>query len=125
MNILVIDDDKQCVDSLTSALRLAGFDAVGYETPALAIAAFDPRTIDAVITDFHLPGIKGDEVVKRIHALDKNTPVIIITGYPDKKLERLSMKAGAHTFFRKPLDIEKIIDTLTQLSAPPPQNRFK
>lgn len=112
LNVMVIDDDWACLQSLDSALTLNGFNVQGFVSPSRAIHQYDPNSVDAVITDFHFPKMKGTEVVKAIHRKKDDAPVIVITGDQDKHIETISLQTGASAFFRKPLEINKIIATL-------------
>jgi DNA-binding response OmpR family regulator len=109
MNIMLIDDDPECLESLNSALRLNGFNVRSFDSPEQAIIEYDPGNIDVVITDYHFPVVKGTEILKEIHRKKPHTPVIIITADQEKDIETVSLEAGAYAFFRKPLNIEAII----------------
>ncbi|MCP5103250.1 MAG: response regulator [bacterium] len=116
VNVMVIDDDKECLRSLKSALRLNGFNVRGFISPKRAIRHYNPQAVDAVISDYHFPKMKGTEVIKAIHQTKNDAPVIIITGDREKQVETLCFQAGACAFFRKPLDIEQVIATLEGIS---------
>lgn len=116
MNIMLIDDDLECLDSLSAALRLNGFNVRVFPAPQQALQNYDPSNTDAVITDFHFLAMKGDDVIKKIHGNKNNTPVIVITGDTADDIETRSRKAGAYAFFRKPLDIVEIITALLELN---------
>ena len=118
MNVMLVDDDRECLDSLSSALRLEGFHVRDFDTPARALSEYNPHAIDVVITDFYLPGMTGIELLKEIHRKKIDAPVIIISGAPKKNtIERISLKAGACAFFSKPLDIRHVIARIKQLAG--------
>ena len=112
---MLIDDDKDCLQSLNSALRLNGFNVRSFDSPVIAIRAFNPKTIDAVISDYHFPKMKGTDVIKAIHQKKNDAPVFIITGDQDERIETISLETGASAFFRKPLDINKVIAALEKI----------
>jgi DNA-binding NtrC family response regulator len=118
MNIMLVDDDRESLESLSSALRLEGFRVRNFDTPTQALSEYNPYTIDIVITDYYLPGMTGIELLKEIHRRKTDAPVIIISGAPKKNtIERISLKAGACAFFAKPLDIRHMIARLMQLAG--------
>jgi DNA-binding NtrC family response regulator len=118
MNVMLVDDDRECLDSLSSALRLEGFHVRDFDTPDRALNEYNPHAIDVVITDFYLPVMTGIELLKEIHRRKIDAPVIIISGAPKKNaLERISLKAGACAFFSKPLDIRHVISRIKQLTG--------
>jgi len=116
MNIMLIDDDLECLDSVSAALRLNGFNVRVFPAPEQALRDYDPSNTDVVITDYHFPAMKGDDVIKKIHDNKNNTPVIVITGDPTDDIESGSRIAGAYAFFRKPLNIVEIIAALLELA---------
>lgn len=118
MNVMLVDDDRECLDSLSSALRLEGFHVRDFDTPDRALNEYNPHAIDVVITDFYLPGMTGIELLKEIHRRKVDVPVIIISGAPKKNtIEYISLKAGACAFFSKPLDIRHVIARIKQLAG--------
>jgi len=118
MNVMLVDDDRESLDSLSSALRLEGFQVKDFETPAQALDEYNPYAIDVIITDYYLPGMTGIELLKEIHRRKTDAPVIIISGAPKKNaIESISLKAGACAFFSKPLDIRLMITRLAQLAS--------
>jgi len=114
---MLIDDDRECLESLGTALRLNGFDVQGFDSPDQAINQYNPQTVDVVITDYHLPGIKGTEILKQIRRAKTDARVIIISGDPKKDIKKLALQAGACAFFRKPLNVKRMITKMKTLIA--------
>jgi DNA-binding NtrC family response regulator len=127
MNVMVmlIDDDKESRKSLESALQLNGFQVRSFHSPRKALKEYNPLTIDVVITDYHLPGMTGMDILKAIHRKKKDTPVIIISGEQEINIASHSLQLGASAFFPKPLNIKAIITILKKLTKkkrPQPPN---
>jgi DNA-binding NtrC family response regulator len=116
MNIILIDDDPECLDSLNAALRLNGFKVQVFSAPEQALHGYETSHTDVIITDYHFPTMKGDDVIKKIHRKKNKIPVIVITGDSSDDIEARSRKAGAYAFFRKPLEIKEIIAALEELA---------
>ncbi len=122
MNVMVIDDDGACLRSIRAALQLNGFSVQCFDSAEFACAAYPSTSFDAVITDYHLPGLKGTQVLKDIRKHRADAPVLIISGDTEAYVETESLDAGATAFFRKPLDIEAIIECL--ISFAPKNNHL-
>jgi DNA-binding NtrC family response regulator len=114
--VMVIDDDKESRESLKSALQLNGFQVRSFHSPHQALKEYNPRTIDAVITDYHLPGMTGMDILKAIHRKKSDIPVIIISGEQEKDIASRSLQFGASAFFPKPLNIKAVITILKKLT---------
>jgi CheY-like chemotaxis protein len=103
--LLVVEDSEECAATLEIALgsipgtevRVAG----SAEEALAAVALFE---IAAIVTDIHLPGISGLELVSRVRR-DANLggiPIIVISGDSASDTEERARAAGASVFFGKP-----------------------
>jgi DNA-binding NtrC family response regulator len=101
--ILVVDDEKNIRDGLAELFKMEGYDI---ETAADGDAAYNrlqKGDIDLVITDLRMPGIPGEELLKRIKLETPGVPVIILTGHGTVKEAVQAMKDGAWDFLTKPI----------------------
>ncbi|MCP5048853.1 MAG: response regulator [bacterium] len=115
MNVMLIDDDPGSLECMTCALQLYGYDVAAYELPDEAIAAYDPKITDLIITDYHLAGASGLDIIKAIRKKNKDAPIIVVSGGIRKNVEPPALKAGATAFFSKPLDIAQLIVKIISL----------
>jgi two-component system C4-dicarboxylate transport response regulator DctD len=115
MMVMIIDDDRESLESMDSALQLNGFRVMSFSSPGQALEAYDPQTVDAVITDYHFAQMTGVDVIGEIQRKKRNTPVIVVSGDPSEITKKLSIKAGALAFFLKPVNIKEIIEVLNQV----------
>jgi signal transduction histidine kinase/ActR/RegA family two-component response regulator len=86
LRILLVDDDPLVLRSLRDALEVDGHDVETAEGGQLGIDAFaaaveGARGFDVVITDLGMPYVDGRKVALRIHQLDPNVPIIMLTGW--------------------------------------------
>ncbi len=100
--ILLIDDDEDIRRAVAQALDLAGLPvrALARAERALDFTGFGFPGI--VISDIRMPGMDGMTLMTRIHQLDPEIPVILITGHGDVALAVRAMREGAHDFIEKP-----------------------
>ena len=119
--ILVADDDKVTLETLSAQLRGAGFQVVTAMDAMQAFMAAQRTSPDAVLLDIQMPGGTGLDTLKRLHASTKTQaiPVIAISAHP--KLGPQAMALGAVEFLAKPLDFERLRGTLARLLAPAPE----
>jgi putative two-component system response regulator len=103
--IMVLDDDSDLVEVLTSALRLKGLDASGFHSPRQAMEAFEKQPFPFVVADLWMPEMNGLEVLRRISQIDPATKVILISGAGEKEHVLEGMRLGAVDFLEKPFDI--------------------
>ena len=119
--ILVADDDKVTLETLSAQLRGAGFQVVTAMDAMQAFMAAQRTNPDAVLLDIQMPGGTGLDTLKRLHASTKTQaiPVIAISAHPTLGPEAMAL--GAVEFLAKPLDFERLRGTLARLLAPAPE----
>jgi DNA-binding NtrC family response regulator len=106
--ILIIDDEPILRDSLEVALKTSGYEAVTARTGEEGLELFEKESPDLVLLDHWLPGINGDEVLRRIKEASSEIPVIIMTAQGSIELAVNSMKMGAFDFLVKPFELDQI-----------------
>jgi len=111
--ILVIDDEPILRDSLEVALTNLGHEVITARTGEEGLEFFQKETPDLILLDHWLPGINGDEVLRKIKEGDPEIPVIVMTAQGSIELAVSSMKMGALDFLVKPFDLDQI-ETLVQ-----------
>ena len=110
MNILLIEDNKGVLNSISEALILNNFPNEKFSKPKEAIKAFMSGKFEVVITDFRMPEMNGIEVLKVIKEYNPRVYVIIITGYPSIEGAIEALNNDAYAFLCKPVDMEVFIN---------------
>jgi len=109
VSILLIDDDPLLLDLIQEQLSLAGDYAVtAFNDPIQGLNWLRINHAKVVISDIHMPGISGLEMIDLIKEIHSCTQVILITGYPDNAYIRSAIKAGVFDFLRKPFAITEL-----------------
>jgi DNA-binding NtrC family response regulator len=106
--ILVIDDEPILRDSLEVALKTSGYDVLTARTGEEGLERFQKENPDLVLLDHWLPGINGDEVLRRIKEGDPEIPVIIMTAQGSIEMAVNLMKMGAFDFLVKPFELDQV-----------------
>ena len=120
MNILIVDDDKNFIDTLEDGLKLKNVDA-GVRVAKSAREALDALAVEVpsvIILDIQLPDMHGVEFLRVIResARLKTVPVVFISAKYTEPADRSeAMLAGAGAFFSKPIDIDELWKELRYL----------
>lgn len=117
MNILLIDDDSDCLEDLVSALEPAGHRCDKYNHPVKALEMYGCHPYDVVITDMKMPVMNGIEVLKKVREINPGARVIINTGYGDVETAILAVNHGAFAFFGKPIDLNELMAVLEKIEG--------
>ncbi|MCG8618408.1 MAG: ATP-binding protein, partial [Desulfobacterales bacterium] len=85
-SILLVDDEPSVVRLERIILERLGYRVTSFHSSRDALDAFkaDPTAYDLMISDMTMPGLTGDRLTRRIHAIRPEFPVIICTGYSER-----------------------------------------
>lgn len=100
--VFLVDDDADLRRSTEQALDLAGLAVEGFTRAEPALDRITAGFAGVVITDIRMPGLDGLSLMTRIHEIDSEVPVVLITGHGDVPLAVRAMRDGAHDFIEKP-----------------------
>ena len=112
--ILIVDDDKIVLKTISKLLAQQGYEVVTADTGEEAIKKVQDNLFDLILVDVRMPTPDGIETIKRIRSLchkDKKPiiPEIVITGYADPAAEREAMELGITDFIYKPFLISDFL----------------
>ena len=119
MQLLLAEDEHKTVDYLTKGLRENGHavDAVGNGADALALAL--AGEFDAIILDVMLPELDGWEVLKRLRAAGRATPVLFLTARDHVEDRVRGFDLGANDYLIKPFAFAELLARLRNLARLP------
>ncbi len=106
--ILVIDDELPNREMLSDFLELKNFSVVTAINGLDGLKTFKKNTFDAAIIDIKMPLMNGVDCATAIKEIDKNFPIIMITGHVDSDYENIIKKIGIKHLLIKPLNINEI-----------------
>ncbi len=123
MRLLLIEDDRKLAALLARGLREEGFavDATDDGTDG-AFRAVE-QDYDAIILDVMLPGLDGFQVLEKMRAKGRRTPVLMLTARGALADRVRGLNSGADDYLRKPFDFEELlarIHALLRRAAPEP-----
>jgi EAL domain-containing protein (putative c-di-GMP-specific phosphodiesterase class I)/ActR/RegA family two-component response regulator len=108
---LVVDDDAALRRAMRRILGAAGFAVTEAADGAEAVAALAEHAYDVVVSDLHMPGLDGLELLRKVRAVDLDLPVILVTGEPDVGSAAQAVEHGAFRYLTKPLDFDGLVRT--------------
>ncbi len=107
--ILLVDDEKNMRLTLTAMLADDGYPVEAVESAEQAEQLVDKREFLMLITDAHLGGISGYELLARVRKRRPELPMLMITAYATPKLAAEAIKAGATDYLPKPFAPEELL----------------
>lgn len=112
--ILIVDDEKDCVLTLSAELRVAGYKVLSaYDAVGAVMMAVQEKP-DLILLDIGLPAGSGIVVMKRIASISviAATPIIIITASGADDIKKQAFENGAVGYFQKPYDFDKLLHAI-------------
>ena len=106
--VLLVEDDEQMRSSTAQALELAGFAVEPLASGEEALALAGPGFAGAVVSDLRMPGMDGMTLLGRLHEIDPEIPVILVTGHAEVPLAVEAIRGGAYDFIEKPFVVQEL-----------------
>jgi two-component system, LuxR family, response regulator FixJ len=107
--VYVVDDDDAVLGSLRFLLETDGFAVRTFRNATALLNATSAPEADCYVIDYKMPDINGVELASRLRKSEGNTPVILITGYPDEKISTRAAAVGVKDVILKPLLGENLV----------------
>jgi FixJ family two-component response regulator len=108
----LIDDDRAVREALALLIGTVGLRVQAWADAHDFLNDFDRTVIGAIVLDVRMPGIGGLAVLAQLQSQGVDLPVIMLTGHGTVDLCRQAFKSGAAEFLEKPVDDQRLLDTL-------------
>ena len=116
VKVMIVDDSKVSRAILANHLSKTNFEVVAMAKDAAeALKLYQEHTPDIVTMDMNLPDADGIECSRRIHAIDKDARIVMISAMRDANLVARGKEVGIGAFLQKPVSTNEIIDSLMML----------
>jgi two-component system, NtrC family, response regulator HydG len=116
LKVLIVDDNIDLCRNIADILDFKGYEVTCVYDGSQAIDEYLKRSFDMVIMDVKMPGFNGLEVLKVLKQINPQVIVILITAFADDVLFKEDIESSRYTVFRKPIDVDKLINLLERLN---------
>jgi len=106
--LLIVDDELSVRDSLGKWFREEGYEIGTAENASDALTRMAENKWEVALLDIKMRGTDGIELQRRLHELDPELIVIMMTGYASVETAVTALKNGAYDYVSKPLDPDEI-----------------
>ena len=108
-HLLLVEDDPAVRRGVREYLLASGFEISEADTCATAQIQFQTMRIDMAIVDYHLPDGNALHLITTFKGIDRDVPVIVLTGHGSIDLAVRTIQAGAEQFLTKPVDLASLL----------------
>ena len=114
--ILAVDDEPVQRELISGFLRKQGFDVITADSAERALELFRQDAFDLVLSDQKMANMSGLELLQAVHAINPETPVILITAFGTIEAAVAALKQGAIDYLTKPLNLDELLHRIRQVS---------
>jgi len=116
--VLLLDDTDDFVTLLKMELVQNGFTVYAFNDPEKALRHVEenPASVDVAVVDYNIPGMNGAEVLRALHDLQPNLPVVMVSGYASSVTRNNAQNFGFREVLEKPVRMGVLPDLLIKLT---------
>ncbi|HSZ25676.1 MAG TPA: response regulator [Cytophagaceae bacterium] len=121
MKKVLVAEDSSVIQNLTKKiLQFQNFDIKSVKNGKEVLKSMESESFDLILMDINMPQMDGMTCIREIRSMsDKSKssiPVVAITGNAKNYSEEDFSSAGFNDFLAKPLDFDKLVDTVKRLT---------
>ena len=107
--LLVVDDEPNIRELLSTSLRFAGFEVVAAGNGRDALAAAELHNPDLAVLDVMLPDMDGFTVTRRLRAAGRHFPVVFLTARDGTEDKVTGLTVGGDDYVTKPFSLDEVV----------------
>ena len=115
MKILVVEDDKLFLWTLNHFLQKEGYEVSSALTGESAFDLAQHQVFDVVISDFHLPGLNGRDLIRRVKTLQPKAKTVLISAYQRDEVAEED-EHDLNGYLNKPIELGTLRQLLLDLT---------
>ena len=117
IRLLFVDDEADFVKYMTKRLELQDLEVVAYVDPIEALEKTVGQSFDVALLDLKMPGMDGEELLRRLKDRDPLVEIIILTGHGSIESAFRASRNGAYEYLLKPCDFDGLVTSICNAYA--------
>lgn len=112
--VLVVDDERDFLESLVRRLQRRSVDAAGVTSGEAALEHLEREKADVVVLDVKMPGMNGIEALRQIKQRHPEVEVILLTGHASVESGVEGLALEAFDYLIKPVKLDELIERIME-----------
>jgi DNA-binding NtrC family response regulator len=117
IRLMFVDDEEDFVDYMTRHLEGNNLEVLAFNNPVQALKKTRGLNFDVGLLDLKMPGMDGEELLKKLKDRDPDMEIIILTGHPSIESAFRTSKDGAYEYLSKPCDFDVLLGAINKAYA--------
>ena len=117
IKLLFVDDEEKFLKGMAERLKLRDLVVHSFSNGADALEAVKKETYDVALIDLKMPGMDGEELLKRVKEVHPAMEVVILTGHGSLESATRTFRAGAYEYIMKPCELDELLSAITRAYA--------
>jgi two-component system response regulator FlrC len=117
--VLVVEDDAPLREALVDTLAFGGYEPIAAAGADDALAALRQSPVALMISDVHMPGGDGHQLLRAARRLHPELPVVLLTAYGNVHGAVEAMRDGAADYLQKPFESQALLSLARRLLPEP------
>jgi DNA-binding NtrC family response regulator len=109
LRVLLIDDERDFLETLVKRLRKRNLEVGGANSGEEALRVLRQTPMDVVVLDVRMPGMDGIQVLQEIKTINPLIQVIMLTGHASVEVAVEGMELGAFDYLMKPANLDELL----------------
>jgi len=123
LRILLVDDNRHGLIARRAVLQQHGYEVVIAPGGQEGIDRFSAEEFDLVVTDYRMPEVSGQQVIRKIRQQNPQVPVVVLSGYVEP-LGLTEASTGVDAVLSKgPREVQELLRTIVRLARKRPTAR--
>lgn len=114
INLLIVDDEEQFLESMRKRLELRGFNVIAVSRGEKAVEEARKQPVDIALLDLKMPGLNGEQTLELLKQDQPGMEVIILTGHGSINSAVECTKCGAYNYLQKPCEFDRLLEVLAE-----------
>ena len=110
--IAIVDDDVMICEATKDLVEAFGFNARTFTSAGEFLNSDCVSSTACLISDVQMPGMNGLQLHRKLITSGRHIPVIFITAFPDERVRKRAVGAGAVCYLSKPFDGENLLSCI-------------
>lgn len=110
--IFHVDDEQEILEIFKDFLEYKGHEVRSFLTGEELLENLEPGKVDIVISDFNMPKMNGNEVIRNVKSIDPDIPVMLLSGCLEQQTCIDAVNYGAFALLEKPMNMNQVETTI-------------